>query len=440
MSATAPREALATRLAARGIATTAATWSAAQRAALRDALPDRLATPRSAAELRELVLEATVAEESLLVIGGGSALACGAPPRRSALAVSMRGLDRIVDHSVADFVVTVEAGIRFATLQDELRRHRQWLAVEPPDRDEATLGGMIAAQTTSLVAAGHGTLRHHLLGLRVLYADGRFGKSGGRVVKNVAGYDLMKLHHGALGTLGIVVEATLRLRPLPECDLVTRASCRDPSALAEFGDALAQPGFAPAGGHFVGQLQSGALEGELLARFQGATSAAHAQAGALEAALTARGPWSRETLADGSHAARPRSLRDAAAAFSSHDEIDSALVSLHFAPSATAATVAALLRFGAGRVALDLVRGVGSIRLATDGAGGPLSQSLALGIVALHRDVAAHGGALFVTAGPPELRAALPDRAETAAAAALAVKLRDELDPHRRFNPDRRGP
>ncbi|MBL8840602.1 MAG: FAD-binding oxidoreductase [Planctomycetes bacterium] len=438
MSATASGQSLAARLAARGMACAPASWSAAQRAALGAAAPEQCATPSDRAALRELVLEAAVAEESLLPIGGGSALAAGGPCGRVGLAVALAKLDRVVEHSAADFVVTVEAGTRFAALQELLLPHRQWLAIEPPDAERATVGGMIAAQASSFVAGGHGTLRNHLLGVRVLHADGRFAKAGGRVVKNVAGFDLMKLHHGALGTLGLVVEATLRLRPLPECDLALLAPCEDVARVAPFADALVQPGLAPVAGHFVGQWSGGALRGDLIARFQGASAAAHAQADALRHTC-GDAAWQREQLLGVALRARPRPLQALAEACSFGDEPHGALLSLHFAPGKSAEALAALVELGAGRVALDLLRGTGSVRMATDGPGGALSQSLAHGVAAFGRALASSGGAAFVLGGPPELRAALPDRAESEGAAKVAKALRDELDPMRRFNPGRRG-
>src|SRR5262249_46083288 len=154
---------------------------------------------------------------------------------------------------------------------------------------------------TSVVAAGHGTLRNHLLGIQVLYADGRVAKAGGRVVKNVAGYDLMKLHHGALGTLGVIVGATLRLRPLPAADLLAWTEVKESAELVALATALDDARFGPAAVHFVGTIRGSdagrALDGRVLVRFQGARSAVMEQAIALERALASRsGALEREAL------------------------------------------------------------------------------------------------------------------------------------------------
>ena len=113
---------------------------------------------------------------------------------------------------------TVEAGIRVAELQRVLAEKGQTFPVDCPFPAEATLGGLLATNTSGPRRLGHGTARDYVLGLDVVDAAGRRIHGGGRVVKNVAGYDLPKLHIGALGTLGIVVEATLKVKPLPEAN------------------------------------------------------------------------------------------------------------------------------------------------------------------------------------------------------------------------------
>lgn len=420
---------LASRLAARGIATEPARFTPAQREDLGAIAPARVVAPQSVELLRDVVLEAAVNESPLLVLGGGTALGAGGPLERADLAVATSSLNRVVDHSVSDFVVTVEAGCRLADLQRQLAAERQWLAIEPPDAAQATIGGVIASAAPSLVAAGHGTMRNHLLGIRVLYADGRIAKAGGRVVKNVAGFDLMKMHHGAFGTLGIVVAATLRLRPLPATDLAVSATTTDAAVIVAAAEALAQQGLQPMGGHFVGALRGGGLDGELVVRFQGARAAALEQAALLESRLGGKVAGWRSEVVEGD-GARPEPLRALADVASRGPETGVGHVSLHFMPSRLAELLAALTRFGAGRVALDLVRGTGFLKLATAGASASLAESLAHGVRELARALAAIGATAFVAAGPSSLRAALPAHATTGGRAKLAAALRAELDPH----------
>jgi glycolate oxidase FAD binding subunit len=124
-------------------------------------------------------------------------------------------LDGLVEHEPGDLTATVQAGMTFARLQAALRGRGQWLSLDPPDPDRATLGGVIAANASGPRRHLYGTARDQLIGITVVTADGALVRGGGKVVKNVAGYDLPKLFVGSYGTLGIIVELTVRLRPLP---------------------------------------------------------------------------------------------------------------------------------------------------------------------------------------------------------------------------------
>ncbi len=134
-------------------------------------------------------------------------------------------LNRVVAHAPADMTVTVEAGIALARLQAELARERQWLPVDPPNPEHLTIGALLATNASGPRRFGHGPIRDHLIGIKVVLADGRIIKSGGRVVKNVAGYDLAKLFVGNHGSLGVIVEASFKLRPLPEAEQFVQAPC-----------------------------------------------------------------------------------------------------------------------------------------------------------------------------------------------------------------------
>ncbi len=157
-------------------------------------------------------------------VGSGTKRHHGPAPAADAVEVRLRRLDRITAHEPGDLVVTAQAGVLLADLQAELARHGQWLPIDPP-YGEATVGGILAANSSGPRRLGYGTMRDHLIGLRVLGADGVATKSGGRVVKNVTGYDVHKLHVGAFGTLGIIVEANFKVRPRPEVSALAVFSC-----------------------------------------------------------------------------------------------------------------------------------------------------------------------------------------------------------------------
>ena len=152
---------------------------------------------------------------ALIPAGQATHLDIGRAPRAYDAALTTRRLNRVLAHDAADMTVTVEGGITLAALAGALAAQGQWLPLDPPDDGRATLGGIAATGITGAQAFGYGAPRHHVIGMRVALADGRIIKAGGRVVKNVAGYDMCKLFTGSYGTLGTIVELTFKLRPRP---------------------------------------------------------------------------------------------------------------------------------------------------------------------------------------------------------------------------------
>ena len=139
--------------------------------------------------------------------------------------LDLNALHRILEHTPEDMTVTVEAGITLAALQAQLGRHGQWLPIDPPHSESVTIGEILNANSSGPRRFGYGTIREHLIGIKVVLADGRIIKAGGKVVKNVAGYDLCKMFVGSRGTLGVIVEAAFKLRPLPEAEQFVQARC-----------------------------------------------------------------------------------------------------------------------------------------------------------------------------------------------------------------------
>lgn len=152
----------------------------------------------------------------LAIVGSGSKITWGGLRSGIQIAVSTAHLNRLVDHAVGDMTVTVEAGMPLSTLQPILAQEGQWLPVDPLYSDQATIGGTIATAATGSLRHRYGGIRDLLLGITIVRCDGQIAKAGGRVVKNVAGYDLMKLFTGSYGTLGVISQATFRVYPLPE--------------------------------------------------------------------------------------------------------------------------------------------------------------------------------------------------------------------------------
>ncbi|MBI3300579.1 MAG: FAD-binding oxidoreductase [Deltaproteobacteria bacterium] len=180
--------------------------------------------PESVKRVLEILRVAGEQRLAVAPVGHGAFLHLGGLPRRYDLALSLKRLDRIVDYQPADMTVTVEAGMTLAQLQGVLGEHGQWLPVDPPLPEQATIGGIIAANLSGPARLSQGTIRDFLIGLKAVQADGTVIKGGGRVVKNVAGYDLPKLYCGSFGTLGVIVEATFKVRPRPEAQAVLSLS------------------------------------------------------------------------------------------------------------------------------------------------------------------------------------------------------------------------
>lgn len=168
----------------------------------------------SIGELGALIRRAADDHLGLIPVGGGTMQYLGLPPSKPGIAVETGALDQVIDYPARDMTITVQAGITIAKLQSTLARENQWLPIDIPD--DSTLGGAIAVNTSGPRRYGYGTLRDYVIGISFMTDEGTEAKAGGRVVKNVAGYDLCKLHTGALGTLGIVTQLTLKVRPKPE--------------------------------------------------------------------------------------------------------------------------------------------------------------------------------------------------------------------------------
>lgn len=137
----------------------------------------------------------------------------------------LSALNRLLEHKAEDMTATVEAGMTLAEFQQRLATHRQWLPIDPPNADQLTVGALLATNASGPRRFGYGTVRDYVIRVKAVLADGRLIHSGSKVVKNVAGYDLMKLFIGSRGSLGIIVEVTFKLRPLPETEAFAMARC-----------------------------------------------------------------------------------------------------------------------------------------------------------------------------------------------------------------------
>ncbi len=181
-----------------------------------DSLPiTETIAPATQEELADVVREAYRNSTPVYPIGGGTSLDYGLVARQSGIGLSLAGLNRVVDYPARDMTITLEAGVRLAELAKTLAAERQWLPIEAPHAEQATLGGLIATAWCGPRRYGWGTMRDYVIGITAVDGRGMTFRGGGRVVKNVAGYDFCKLLTGSLGTLGVITQLTLKIRPLP---------------------------------------------------------------------------------------------------------------------------------------------------------------------------------------------------------------------------------
>ncbi|HEX8898749.1 MAG TPA: FAD-linked oxidase C-terminal domain-containing protein, partial [Chthoniobacterales bacterium] len=201
-----------------------------------------LIAPANADELSHVM--AIAARERLAVVPAGapSRVDAGNVLSRVEAILSTHRLTKLIGHEPADLVATAETGMTLRDFQNQLRAKRQWLPIDAADDGGATLGGVVAAGLSGPQEFGYGPLRSFVIGMRVVLSDGASIKCGGRVVKNVAGYDLCKLFTGSCGTLGVITELTFKLRPLP-AETRTIIASGPRASLTEIGCAIARESF-----------------------------------------------------------------------------------------------------------------------------------------------------------------------------------------------------
>jgi glycolate oxidase FAD binding subunit len=228
--------------------------------------------PATREELARALKEAAAAGEPVRFTGGGTKAGWGAAAAEPAVELPTAGLDRIVEHNAGDLTAVVEAGVPLAAAQAAFAEQGQMLALDPPD-DGATIGGVVATADSGPLRGRYGGVRDLVVGIRVALSDGSLAKSGGKVIKNVAGYDLSKLFAGSLGTLGAIVEVSVRLHPLSPASATALGHSSDP---AELGRALVEVSRAPLE-HSGFDVRWSDGSGALLVRFAGAAPGPQAE-------------------------------------------------------------------------------------------------------------------------------------------------------------------
>ena len=371
----------------------------------------------------------TLARDRLSVVfeGGGTDAGLGAPARADAV-LRTGGLAGIVEHAPSDQIVAVQAGMPLAALQAALAPHGQRLALDPPLADRATAGGVLCANAFGPRRTRYGSVRDLVIGVTMIRADGVVARGGGKVVKNVAGFDLPRVLFGSLGTLGLVAEVVFRLHPLPEASatvLVPGVSPADAWALTKAAlDARLEPAAVVAFDVPVTPAGEGAWT--IALRFEGFAPGVRDQVERLSA-LAEFTPRRVERL-DGA---------DEAALWSRHDALRVAgdlRAKATFPPASLAGAAVALAPLsrslrGAATVAYPTL----GIAFTTGVAGEGTAREVEAARAALGRD----RGSLVLCEAPASVRAQVDSWGPPPPAIALMRRLKAELDPEGRLAPGR---
>lgn len=394
--------------------------------------------PTSADELGAAVRDLAAAGQVIYPVGGQTQLDLGMPPTRPGSVVEVVGLNRVIDYPARDMTITVEAGIRLSALQRLLADEGQWLPIDVPNPDRATLGGIVATNTSGSRRLGWGTLRDYVIGITTINDQGQQTKAGGRVVKNVAGYDLCKLHTGALGTLGIISQLTLKVRPAPEIRSLLCLACELP-ALQGLLDLLHQSRTRPTCLDVVNSRSTEWLRQQagievpgqnwaILVGFEESEAAVSWQIGQLIREVNAKGIVGVHTLVDGPTLPLWQALAEL-----TRPPQASWLIKVVTLPGQTAA-VCRLADELPGQWAAQAHAGNGIVRLWTTT---DLTTAQVNDAISRLTEAAGPQGAVTLPRCPSAAKLALPVWGKPPSSGWLMAQVKQQLDPHRLFNPGR---
>ena len=413
--------------------------------------PKAVVSPTSLEEAQGVVRLAAQSRLAIVPRGGGTAISAGMPPSRLDMVLGTRRMDTLVLHEPADLVAGAQAGMTLDTLNNGLAKHGQMLPLDAPNPSRATLGGVLSANTSGPRRGFYGTARDRLIGLRVLDPSGTLIKGGGRVVKNVAGYDLPKLFIGAHGSLGLIVEATFKLSPMPVARSTVIGAFAKIGQALEAAQAVVKSGLRPAALDLLNgtAYRIGAMRVQMpsisdrdyfvAAEIVGVPDAVDRQKMQVHRAVTQAG--GKSTIADestqhdgfwraiidmGRSAQRPATM---ITRFSSRWEGIEKLFLGH----------EALAESNEVEAGIEVYLGVGTGRAAwwADQAGLPDDAKLAAIVVTLRRAGEIAGGPLVVESAPLGVKKAVDVWGATRGDFEIMRRLKDRFDPNEVMSPGR---
>jgi glycolate oxidase FAD binding subunit len=370
-------------------------------------VPREVVRPTTVDQVAEVLRAAVADGRTVVPVGGRSKLTWAAPPESCDLLLDLTGLDRVVEHVAGDLTVVAEAGVRLADLQAQVGRAGQLLGLDPPE-DGATLGGVVSANASGPRRLRYGTTRDLLIGITVVLADGTVAHAGGKVVKNVAGYDLGKLFTGAHGTLGVVVSTTWRLHPVPPARRVVTLELPDAAAAGPVSVALARSTLTPSAVELIAGADGTA---RLVVLFESIAESVAGQAGAA-VALLGGGEESEDLPED--FGRRPGGA-------------DDVLLRLAHAPASLSAVLGALPAGTA--LAAHAATGVTYAAVPAGEAVDALPR--------LRAAIAPHDGTAVVLRAPDAVRERLDHWGPVGDSLDLMRRVKERFDPERRMSPGR---
>ncbi len=387
-------------------------------------VPGVVATPATAGGMAKTLAWATETGRRVVVRGGGTKLGWGPPPESVDLVLSTKGMTA-VEQRHDDLTATVQAGATLAATNDVLGRHRQWLPLDSPWGDRATIGGIVAANDSGPRRQRHGAPRDLIIGMTLARADGLLAKSGGIVVKNVAGYDLARLLTGSFGCLGVILTATFKLAPVAEASRTVSVELPESARFGPFAADLLAHASTPTA------LELSTPPARMLIRFESVESVVVEQAD--QAAALGRGHGGTPVILSG---------EDETAAWRTHETLmfdrEGTIVKLSIVPSELSATLV-WLDEAAGARGLDYVAigraGLGVLYL---GLTGPVLEQASL-VTTLRERLPAGRGSATIQRADPELKALVDVWGPVGDGLRIMREVKRRFDPTGTLNPGR-GP
>jgi glycolate oxidase FAD binding subunit len=389
-----------------------------------DALtPALIIKPESAAQASECLKVCAEFDAAVVPAGAMTWLECGNPLRRADVVLSLERLHRVIDYNPPDLMAIVEAGVTLNDFNAITKKEKQWLPLDSAGSVASTLGAIASTATSGSLRGGFGTPRDYVIGLRLAHVDGTESRCGGRVAKNVAGYDLNKLYVGSFGTLAVLTEVNLKLRPMPERFATLLVSAKKTSRLVDLAKRVFASELQPASLFITQALPATANKEALLLRFIESEAAVKYQLDEMAGLLDE--DYQATTLSDAEAQKIWQQVTNL-------DELCSNVVRVSVPLAMVTEVWQKLLKMrGDGFATADI--GVGAIRLAFDA---DVAGAVEL-IKAMRAEASGAGGALFIERAPTIVRERASAWGDVGNLEALMKGVKQNFDPQSLLNPGR---